>query len=227
MIDTIIRAGIAYSFYAILYSLPAIITLDKKIIAIQKKICGLSKCTPNIVIQLPHDIFCIKAFSLKNAYLKCIGEQLRKALNDKGRLGIIYRGSTHFILVKYGGAKNIPRIKHQDYIRSSTTGTLFLIKKAEGPHLCSKIDDFPLKATPLKQMWCQLLEIQFPQINSTQTFKFFHKLLFQNIYEIKYITLPNGTNLMSQEDFKNFYVAPTKPIKQALDIVEQLFCHPR
>ena len=125
MVDTVIRAGIAYSFYAVPYSLPAIIKLDKKIIAIQKKIRGLSKCISNIVIQLPHNIFGIEAFSLKNAYLGCIGEQLYNALNDKGRLGIIYRGLTYFILAKYGGIENIPRIKHQDYIRSPTTKTLF------------------------------------------------------------------------------------------------------
>ena len=127
MVDTIIRARIAYSFYAVPYSLPAIIKLDKKIIGIQKKICGLSKCTPNIVIQLPHDMFRIEAFSLKNAYLRCIGEQLGNALNDKGRLGIIYRGLTHFILAKHGGAEFIPRIKYQDCTRSPTTRTLFLI----------------------------------------------------------------------------------------------------
>ena len=45
MFDTIIRAGIAYSFYVVPYSLPAIIKLEKKIIAIQKKICGLPKYT--------------------------------------------------------------------------------------------------------------------------------------------------------------------------------------
>ena len=106
-----------------------IIKFDKKIIAIQKKICGLSKCTPNIVTQLPHDMFGIEAFSLKNAYLRCIGEQLCNALNDKDKLDIIYRGLTHFILAKYGGAKNIPKIKHQDYIKSPTTKILFLIKK--------------------------------------------------------------------------------------------------
>ena len=32
---------------------------------------------------------------------------------------------------------------------------------------------------------------------------------------------------MSQEDFKNFYAKPTKLIKQALNIAEQLFCHLR
>ena len=57
MIDTVIRAGIAYSFYAVPFSLPGIIKLDKKIIAIQKKICGFPKCTPNMVTQLPHELF--------------------------------------------------------------------------------------------------------------------------------------------------------------------------
>jgi hypothetical protein len=69
MIDTVIRAGIAYSFYAILYSLPTIKKLDKKFIGIQKTICGLPKYTANVIIQLPHKLFGLEAFSLKNAYL--------------------------------------------------------------------------------------------------------------------------------------------------------------
>ena len=223
MVDTVIRAGIAYSFYVVPYSLSTIIKLDKKIIAIQKKICGLSKCTPNIVIQLPHNMFGFEAFSLKNAYLRCIGEQLRNVLNDKGRLGIIYK---HFILAKHGGAENISRIKYQDCTRSPITKTLFLIKKVGGAHLQSNIDNFPLQATPLEQMWCPLSTIQLPQINPIQTLKLLHKLLLYNIYEIKHITLSNGINLMTQEDFNFFYSKPTKLIKQPLDIVEQLFCYP-
>ena len=172
-------------------------------------------------------MFGIEAFSLKNAYLRCIREQLQNALNDKGRLGIIYRGLTHFILAKHGGAESISRIKYQDCTRSPTTRTLYLIKKAGGAHLRSNIDNFPLKATPLEQIWCQLSTIQLPQINPSQTTKLFHKLLLHNIYEIKHITLPNGTNLMTQEDFKNYYTKPTKLIKQALNIAEQLFCYPR
>ena len=82
MANTIIRAGIAYSFYDVPYSLPAIKKLDKKIIALHKTICGLPKCTSNITTQLPYDLFGIDAFSLKNAYLRCIGEQLQHALND-------------------------------------------------------------------------------------------------------------------------------------------------
>ena len=185
------------------------------------------QCTLNIVTQLPHDMFGIEAFSLKNTYLRCIGEQLRNVQNDKGRLGIIYRGLTHFIIAKYGGVENIPRIRHQDCMRSPTTKTLFLIKKVGGAHFRSTIDNFPLKATPLEQIWYQESETLLPQINPTQTFKYLHKLVLQNIYEIKHITLPNGTNLMSQEDFKNFYTTPKKLIKQALDIAEQLFCYLR
>ena len=37
MVDTVIRAGIAYNFYAVPYSLPTIKKLDKKIIGIQKQ----------------------------------------------------------------------------------------------------------------------------------------------------------------------------------------------
>ena len=92
MADTVLRAGIAYSFYAVPYSLPAIKKLNKKIIVLHKTICGLPKCTSNIATQLPHDLFGIEVFSLKNAYLRCIGEQLQHALNDTCRLGKIYNG---------------------------------------------------------------------------------------------------------------------------------------
>ena len=66
--------------------------LIKKITALYKTICGIPKCTYNIATQLPHNLFGIEAFSLQNAYLRCIGEQLQNALNDKGRLGKIYVG---------------------------------------------------------------------------------------------------------------------------------------
>ena len=92
MADTVICAGIAYSFYAVPYSIPAIKKLDKKIIALHKTICRLPKNTSNTTTQLPHDLFGIEAFSLQNAYLRCIGEQRQNALNDKGRLGKIYYG---------------------------------------------------------------------------------------------------------------------------------------
>jgi len=57
MVDNVIMADIAYSFYAVPYSLPTIKKLDKKIIATQKTICELPKCIANIITQLPHDLF--------------------------------------------------------------------------------------------------------------------------------------------------------------------------
>ena len=46
MVDTVIRAGIAYSFYAVPYSIPAIKKLDKKIIALHKQFVVYRKAHP-------------------------------------------------------------------------------------------------------------------------------------------------------------------------------------
>ena len=104
MVDTVLRPGVAYSFYAVPYSMPAIRKLDKKIIATQKSIYRLPKCMSNAITQLPQNLYGLDAFSFKNASLRCIGEQLQSALNDKGRLGKIYNGLTRYILAKYGGS---------------------------------------------------------------------------------------------------------------------------
>ena len=153
MADTVICVGIAYSFYTVPYSLPAIKKLDKKIIGLHKIICGLPKSTSNIITQLPHDLFGIEAFSLKNAYLRCIGEQLQHALNDIGRLGKIYTGLLQFILATFGGAEEIPRIKYHHCVRSPITRTLFLLKKEAGGHLKSTIDNFMFNTSPLENDW--------------------------------------------------------------------------
>ena len=57
-------------------------------------------------------------------------------------------------------------------------------------------------------------------MNPTQSLTLIHKLLVQNMYEIKYRTIRNGINVMSQEDVLTFYTKPAKLIQQALDIVE-------
>ena len=127
--------------------------IDKKIIALHKTICGIPKCTSNIATQLPHNLFGIEAFSLQNAYLRCIGEQLQNALNDKGRLGKIYVGLLQFILAKYGGSKEITRIKYHHCVRSPITRTLFLLKHKAGVHLKSTINNFLLSPAPLETAW--------------------------------------------------------------------------
>ena len=183
MEDTVIRAGIAYSFYAVTYSLPSITKLYKKIIGIQKTICGLSKCIANVITQLPHNMFGLEAFSLKNAYLRCISEQLRNTPNDKGRLGIIYKGLIQHILAKNGGAKDIPRIKYQDCIRSPTTRTLFLMKIEGVVYLKSIETNFHLNKTELEEEWRTTTEL--PHLNPTLSLKLLHKLISLNIHSIK------------------------------------------
>jgi len=194
MADTVIRAGIAYSFYTVPYSIRAIKKLDKKIIALHKTICRLPKSTSNIATQLPHDLFGIEAFSLKNAYLRCIGEQLQNALNDKGRLGKIYHGLTQFILAKFGGSKELTRIKYHHCVRSPITRTLFLLKHEAGVHLKSIIGNFLLDPSPLETAW--LKEAQnLPGLNPNISLKLLQKLLLHNIIELEQITMPNGTPL--------------------------------
>jgi hypothetical protein len=121
MVETVIRPGIAYNFYAIPYSMPIISKLDKKIIGLQKTICGLLRSTPNITTQLPHNQYGLDAYSLKIEYLTCIGKQLRNALNDPRRLGTIYKGLTNHILAKYGGSKHLPLLNKDACLHSSTT----------------------------------------------------------------------------------------------------------
>ena len=135
MVDTVIRAGMAYNFYDVPYSLPAIRKLDTKIIALHKTICGLPKCMSNVVTQLLYDMFGTEAFLLKNAYITCIGEQLKNALNDNGMLGRIYKGLIHHILAKHGGAQNLTRLSSHDCTRSPITRSLFLLKKTSGVYL--------------------------------------------------------------------------------------------
>ena len=69
MTDSVIRAGVAYGFYIVAFSLPTINKLDKILIRLQKDICGLPKSSSNIMTQLPHNMFGLEAFSLRNAYL--------------------------------------------------------------------------------------------------------------------------------------------------------------
>jgi hypothetical protein len=225
MVDTVICAGIAYSFYAIPYSMPTILKLDKKIISLQKKICGLPNCTPNVTTQLPHNLFGMEAFSIKNAYLRCIGTQLITALNDTGRLGIIYKGLTTYILAKHGGALYIPQIKLQDYVQSPITRTFFLLKHIAGIHLASTIATFPLLTTPLETAW-MTSTVQHPNLNLQLSLKFLHKLLLHHITTIAHLTLPDGLHIMTAQGFQFYYTTPTHLIKHALDITAELCCHP-
>ena len=103
--------GIAYGFYVVAFSHPTINKLDKIITKLHKIIINISHSTPNVIeSQLPYNLFGLGSFSLHNAYLKCIGEQLKNTLYDLGKLETIYQGLIKYITAKIEGAQYIPCI---------------------------------------------------------------------------------------------------------------------
>jgi hypothetical protein len=109
------------------YSMPDIHMLDKHIISVTKSICKVPRSTPNLATQLPHKLFVMNAFSFKNAYFKCIGEQLRDALNDQGCLRTIYRGLAKYIMAKHGESTTLTHITPASCLHSPTTRTIALL----------------------------------------------------------------------------------------------------
>ena len=47
-----------------------------------------------------------------------------------------------------------------------------------------------------------------------------------NIIKLEQIAMPNGITLMNPDNFKTYHSNATKLIKSALNIADQLFCHP-
>jgi hypothetical protein len=221
MVDTIIRPGIAYSFYAVPYSMPNITKLDKKIIGLQKTIYGLPKSTPNITKKLPHDQYGLDAHSLKTEYLTCISKQLRNALNDPHRLGIIYRGLTN-LLARYGGAQHLPLLKKEACLHSPTTRTLYLLKHNGQAHIQTINTPLPHMETPLAAIWLQKAT-NYPTITPNLSRKYLHQLLMLNITTLEQITLPNRTTIMNEKEFRQYHNKITPTIKKILKIVSHLF----
>jgi len=137
--------------------------LDKLILSTTKTICNLPKSTPNIATQLPHKLFGIEAFSFKNAYITCIGEELQDALNDKGRLGKIYRGLTKYIMAKHNGSTTLTEIIQAACQHSPITRTIALLKENK---ICIKSFDttFPSEQTQIETIWKENIH----KLNDTQ-----------------------------------------------------------
>jgi hypothetical protein len=223
MVDTVIRRGITYSFYAVPYFMPNIAKLDQKIIALEKAICGLPKSTPNITTKLPPDQFGLNAYSLKTEYLTCIGKQLCNALNDPGRLGIIYIGLTNHVLAKYGGSENLPLLNKEACLHSPTTRTLYLLKHNGLTYIQTDKIAFPHNDTPLTQIWLQKT-VNRPNITTNLNRKYLNQFLLLNITTLEQITLPNRTTIMNEKEFQQYHKGPTPTIKKALKIASQIFC---
>jgi hypothetical protein len=204
MVDTIIRVGIAYSFYAIPYSMPNIAKLDQKIIALQKAICGLPKSTPNITTKLPHD-----QFGLKLRTFTQNRKQLRNALNDPGRLGCL----TNHILAKDGGSQHLPLLNKKACLHSPTAKTLYLLKHNGLAHIQIDKVAFLHDDIPLATIWFQKT-INHPNITANLNRKYLHQLLLLNITTLEQITLPNRTTLMNEKEFQQYYKKSTPTIKK-------------
>jgi hypothetical protein len=160
---------------------------------------------PQILTQLNDttttQCVCPKCLLLRSAYLECIGEQLRDALNDMGRLGIIYQGLSNYIFAKNGRTQNIPRITNLACIRSPITRTLYLLKHVAGTHLRSNQIKFPLSSTKLETDWITQAQLQ-PAININLCHHFFNKLILHHITSLAQLTLPNGTQLMTNAEYQ-------------------------
>jgi hypothetical protein len=223
MVDTVIRLGIAYSFYIVPYSMPNIIKLDKKIISLQKTTCRLPRSTPNITTQLPHDQYGLDAHSLKTEYLTYISKQLCNALDDPGRLGTIYKGLTNHILAKYGGSQNLPLLNKEACLYSPTSRILYLLKHNGKAHIQTENVTFPNTDTPLAEIWLQKAT-NFPTITLNLNRKYLQHLLLLNITTLEQITLPNRTTIMNEKEFQQYHGKPTLTIKKTLKIATHIFC---
>ena len=195
IIETVIRAGIAYGFHVVPFSLPTIRKLDKLLIRLQKTICGLPKSAPNVTTQLPHHLFGLNAFSLTQTYLRCIGEQLRDALNDPGILGSIYQGLTNYIFSLYGDSKN-PIIPTAACLHSPITRSIYLLKTSGRIHLRKYMDGSHITMQPLEKKWLSQ-RLQHPYINLKTSLRYIHRLYLLNITNITQLIQNCGTKLMT------------------------------
>jgi hypothetical protein len=158
-------------------------------------------------------------FSFKIAYLKCIGVQLRDALNDQGRLGIIYRGLTKYIMAKYGGSTTLTHITTTACLHSPTTRTIALLNENK---ICSLDKNFHTTCTELEKQW-EERQHKLNKLQQKNTQKLLHKLYTFNIYSLKDITMPNRTTLMTLDNFKLQYNSCSKCIKTALYHCQLMF----
>ena len=74
ILNTVIKLGIAYAYYATSFSKPDIKKLDKILNKLTKEICNLPQSTTNILTHLPNEDFGINTTSLLHEYINYIGE---------------------------------------------------------------------------------------------------------------------------------------------------------
>jgi hypothetical protein len=166
----------------------------------------------------------MNAFSFKNAYLKCIGEQLRDALNDQGRLGIIYKGLTKFILAKYDGSTILTTITTAACLHSPITLTIALLNDNK-VHVHNFDQTFYTTSTSLENEWTNRQHI-LTSLQQTNTQKLLQKLYTFNIYTLNDLVMEDSITLINPNHFKKQYNSCSKNIKTALYHSQIMFCQP-
>ena len=141
----------------------------------------------------------MNTFSFKKTFLKCIKKQLRDALNDQGHIGIIYRGLTKFIVAKKGSATNL--INKTIHLQTPIIRTITLLEE-NGVQIQSFDVSYHTNNTKIEKTWLNMSYKLMPQ-QMTIIQKLLYKLYTFNIYNLDNITMPNDTNLMDPESFKN------------------------
>jgi hypothetical protein len=83
------------------------------------------------------------------------------------------------------------------------------LKTTSGTHLKSTVENSPFTPTPLETQW-MLQTRNIPTLFPSElSLKYLHKLILQNIFELKQITCPNGTHLMNNDEFTTYHNKPT------------------
>ena len=227
ILNTVIKPRIAYAYYAVPFSKPDIKKLDKIICKLTKDICHIPKSSANILTQLSHKNFGINVTSLLPDYIHCIGQQLIQALNDPGQLGNIYQGLAKYISAKYGGSLHLPKLKQQACTRSPIARTLFLLEREYEIHVTTAIRAFPIKNTPLEEIWKNnptYTSLTDDSKRKTQTY--LDKLYTYGITTITQIQNKDTRAILTPDEFKAIYRHTPKTIKEALQQAKILFPNP-
>jgi hypothetical protein len=148
-------------------------------------------------------------------------EQLRDALNNQGRLGIIYKGLTKHIVAKHGGSTTLTPIRIA-CLYSSTTKTIALLIKNR-VQIASFDTPFHTTCTMIENKWNKKKHKLTP-LQQANKQKILHKLYTFNIYIFEDLTMTNGTTLMNPNKLKKQYNSCPTIIKIALHHCQIMFC---
>jgi hypothetical protein len=125
-------------------------------------------------------------------------------------------------MAKYGGSTTLTHITTTACLHSPTTRTIALLNKNK-TQICSFDKNFYTTYTELEKQW-EERQYKLTRLQQKNTQKLLHKLYTCNIYSPKDITMPNGTTLMTPDNFKLQYNSCSKCIKTALYHYQLMFC---